>query len=180
MTSEKKQVSSEEVLGLDVGETHIDIYFQCAKGTNVFSISEKASSISKFLTSAMADGNDKNGRSKELPLVLNVEQGSDEIFAFIQNYMKYFEDDDESDPPPKPLPNNTHISAIFQDEYKIFSNIVKENDTLKVKLETLNRYIIVALYFDIKKLPIKLAAIVASLIQSKSLTQLKNLLGHNK
>jgi hypothetical protein len=128
----------------------------------------------------MADKNDNNGRSEESPLVLNVEHGSDEIFAFIQSYMEYFEDKDESDPPPKPLPNNTHISAIFQDEYTIFSNIVKENDTLKVKLETLNEYIIVALYFDIKKLSTKLAAIVASLIQPKSLTQLKNLLGPSK
>jgi hypothetical protein len=181
MADEKKQTTiPEEVLGLDNEEKNARVYFRHVTGTNVFSVSEQASTISKFLTSAMDDGNDINGRSKDQPLVLTVDHGSDENFAFIQRYMEYFEDKVESDPPPKPLPNNTHISAIFQDEYKIFSDIVKENDTLKVKLETLNKYIIVALYFDIKKLSTKLAAIIASLIQPKSLTQLKNLLGSSK
>jgi hypothetical protein len=175
MAAKKTQVPTEQkpVLGLDDDEVKSDrIYFR--NDSLTFSVSEKAAVISKLLTSIMVDTN--SGRSENNPLVFNVEHGSDEIFKFIQIYMEYFEGKDESEPPPKPLPSNTHISAIFQDEYHIFSNIVKENDTLKVKLETLNKYIIVAIYFDIKNLPTKLSAIVASLIQSKTLTQLKNLL----
>ena len=181
MSTKKTQKPTEqaEVIGLDEDEKTERIYFSHISGNTVFSVSEKASSISKFLNSFfIADSNDSDGRSKNKPLILKVEHGSDEIFEFIQTYMEYFEDKIESDPPQKPLPNNTHISAIFQSEYEIFSGIVTETDSLKIKLETLNKYIIVALYFDLKKLSTKLAAIVASLIQSKSLTQLKNLLGN--
>jgi hypothetical protein len=174
MTTEKKQT---KVIGLDVDEKNDRIYFRHVNGTTIFSVFEKAAYISKFLKSSMQDSKDTHGRSKDNPLVFTVEYGTDKIFKFIQNYIEYFDGAKESDPPPKPLPINTHISAILHDEYEIFSDIVKENDTLKVKLETLNKYIIVALYFDIKHLSTKLASIVASLIQSKSLTQLKNLLG---
>jgi hypothetical protein len=185
MATKKTQPPTEsiritEVLGLDVDEKTDRIYFRHIDGTTVFSVSEQASTISKLLTSTMVDSKDSDGRSIDTPLVFNVDHGTDEIFAFIQSYMEYFEGKSETEPPSKPLPNNTHISVIFQDEYELFSDIVPENDTLKVKLETINKYIITALYFDIKNLATKLAAIVASLIQSKSLTQLKNLLGPNK
>jgi hypothetical protein len=178
MTDEKEQtLIPEEILGISENDENSRVYFRHASGTTVFSVTQQASIISKLLTSTMLDSNDIDGKSEDNPLVFNVDNGTDDIFEFIQSYMEYFEGKTESNPPPKPLPNNTHISAILHDEYILFSDIVNENDTLKVKIETFNKYIIVALYFDIKHLATKLAAIVASLIQTKSLTQLKTLLG---
>jgi hypothetical protein len=176
MTTEKKQ-TCDAPIGLDEDEKTARVYFRHIEGTIVFSVSEQASAISKLLTSIISESDDLVGRSEDNPLIFNVAHGTDEIFTFIKNYMEYFDGVAESDPPQKPLPDNTHISAIFRSEYKLFSDIVKENDTLQHKLQTLNKYIMIALYFDIKNLSTKLAAIVANLIQSKSLSQLKNLLG---
>jgi hypothetical protein len=180
MTTEKKRNETAihtEVTGIDEYEKTESIYFRHIDGTKVFSVSKKASVISELLKSIMVYSKDSDGRSIDLPLVFDVYHGNDTIFEFIQSYMEYFEGKDESDPPVKPLPNNKHISLIFQDEYKIFLYIVKENDTLKFKIETINKYIMTALYFDLNKLSNKLAAIVASLIKSKSLDELKTLLG---
>jgi hypothetical protein len=180
MTTEKKENETTilaEVMGLDEYEKTESIYFRHIDGIKVFSVSEKASVISELLTSTMVDSKDSDGRSIGKPLVFDVDHGNDTIFEFIQSYMEYFEGKDESDPPVKPLPNNKHISLIFQDEYKIFLDIVKEDDTLKFKIETINKYIMTALYFGLNKLSNKFVAIVASLIKSKSLDELKNLLG---
>ena len=95
--------------------------------------------------------------------------------TFILKYLDYFSDKPESEPPIAPLPR-LDISNIFGAEYDLYANLCESDIPLSDRLYIIKHYIDHAVYFQIKYLPDKMAAILVYLLRDKSQIELESLI----
>jgi hypothetical protein len=149
--------------------------FIYVKHTNtIYTISYKGAQKLTNIVDLISEvpSSEKYGISKNNPIKTDAIKES--TIPFIIKYIEYFTDKDETDPPEKPLPK-VHISVIFGDEYKLFKDIYKNDDSLDDVLTTVNNLIDASLYFGFKKLHIKLCAIIASILIDSDINDVKQL-----
>jgi hypothetical protein len=186
MADDNKQINKqtdfdEPIESLDTTSENTQvIYFKSVNCDKVFSLPYSAIKLSQYLLSAVQDNiiteselKDELGYTSENPIIILVDEGNDIIFDFIVTYLTYFNNIPETQPPPAPLNCSTHISTVFNDEYKLYEHLFT-NDT-KLDIANIIKHTIVAVYFNIPHLPAKLSACCASLLQRLSPEQIKSL-----
>ena len=152
----------------------MNIYLKHTGDINVFHVSRSAAKNSKLLKSSILENpNAETYGSESNPMIVTVPDIT--TMPFIIRYLEFFADRNESAPPEAPL-RNVDISVLLDGEYHLFADIYAENINLGEKLQLMKIYIEAAIYFDIKHLHKKLAAIVAFLIKNKTIAELKELM----
>ena len=108
------------------------------------------------------DNDDNAYGSKKNPILLK--SISADTLSFVTKYINSCEN--EIPAPGNPLPENTHISAIFGNEWDIFSLIFDEKADPDNNYKFINNYILTSLYFDLPELTKKLCSMVAYVLRS--------------
>jgi len=161
MTDKKEEINADDSI----------IYIKHKNESTIYEIPASAVQHSNLLREIIDCETDKY--TLDNPIVIS--EVNAETMPFIINYMRYYDNKLEKPPPESPI-KDIHISVIFGDEYKLFSDIYSENDTLKEKIIKINSITESALYFDFKYLHKKLCAIIASLLLNIDINQIKSLL----
>ena len=141
-------------------------------GSTIIEISRSSASNSKLLETNIIN-NTNFVNSKTNPFT--IDPIDDKNMTFILKYLDYFSDKPESEPPIAPLPR-LDISNIFGAEYDLYANLCESDIPLSDRLYIIKHYIDHAVYFQIKYLPDKMAAILVYLLRDKSQIELESLI----
>lgn len=143
-----------------------------------YAIPCKYATISKKLQYIIDNNNadDTYGFVENNPIIVENTVNMD-VFEFIIKYIMLSESK-ESASPEKPL-KNVDMSVILGPEYVLFTSIYDSDTPLSSQLESLNNYIMGALYFEFQYLHEKICAIISSFFKGKPLEEVKAMLNDN-
>ena len=161
-----------EVNGLD--SNAVFVFIKHNEADTVWQLTYDSASHSSLLKESIINNPNKEsyGTVKSNPMYIKTIKVY--TMPFIVAYMNYYGDKSETEPPEQPI-KNIHLSVIFGDEYKLFTNIYDESDSIKTKILKLSDHVESALYFGIANLHKKLCAIVASILKDLSIAEIKKL-----
>jgi hypothetical protein len=170
-----ESVDESNISGLDEDDEVLmrTVYIKHENDPTVFIIDGTSARLSLLLRESILNvGNvELYGLTEDNPMVISAIATF--TMPFIAEYMLAC-GDDEPEAPEAPL-QNVHISGILVDEYKMFARIYDEDGPLKATVTHLNDYIQASLYMGLKELTRKICAIIANLLRSKSIEEIKTL-----
>ena len=137
-------------------------YFKCRNQDKIWGIPYNSAIHSKFLKDSIIYNIQKDniGNFENNPLIIdNIDPI---IIEFIVDYLLYFNNIQESNPPEYPL-KNIHMSNILCDEYHLFKFIYDyDKSDISNLLEKLCKY---TLYFELPILHEKICAVFADIVK---------------
>jgi hypothetical protein len=163
---------TDEIKGLDSNDGFVFIKHE--SDPMVWQLPNGSAEHSLLLKESIIDNpnTESYGTSEGNPMMIkNIKV---DTIPFIIDYMNFYEDKNEKEPPEQPI-KNIHLSVIFDEEYHLFMDIYDETDSVTNKILKLNDHVETTLYFGIKHLHKKLCAIAASILKDLSISEIKKL-----